>query len=688
MAGAVHRRSVSWAVALAVPLAALALTTGRADGGAGSSCQGVGPAPVTPGKTPILFVHGINSSSRTWAATQPPDGGTVTGTRESPLAYVVNSLGTGEVAGYTFDWSSASGKAGHVRWVTDPPSPSLGERLAQAISCVARNADHRVIIVAHSMGGLITQYASSRDPKDQNGNPTDIAAVFTLGTPYQGSWLASSAAGQGPDPSLNVATAAIGYLCSLTSQPSPYPSLKRHFKPNGPIAIAEGFLCHLVNERNDPGVAAMRLKPGPQNELPSRPAGLPWYPLAASVQGVWQPVWPLRIEESLNYVGDGVVSASSQLAGGSTPTLTCPVIKSSITEQVSFLDALLSPCFHISEPYNKTLLDTIISIIQAKHMIPTANPVPSTRSPTPTPTPSLPRHWKQLRTLTDPTSGDIQSIAVSPAGDMLATGTFDGSSYLWNMATGQLVATITQASPTGDDVHSLAFSPDGKTLALGFGRGVIELRDVATMATIATFNDNVGNGAVSSLAFSPDGTMLAAADLGGNGAYLWDVTTGSQLALLGTSIGAVTSVAFSPDGKILATGGDNGTVLWDVATRHPTATLGTSGSGPIISGTFSPDGSLLATGGFNGAVLWTVATQRQVAVLPSAAPQADTTSIAFSPDGTIIATTGANTSLWATATGLKIAAIPIKAGSVAFGPHGQTLATTSGNSVILWTPAS
>jgi len=129
-------------------------------------------------------------------------------------------------------------------------------------------------------------------------------------------------------------------------------------------------------------------------------------------------------------------------------------------------------------------------------------------------------------------------------------------------------------------------------------------------------------------------------------------------------------------------------VLWDVATQHPTATLGTSGSGPIISGTFSPDGSLLATGGFNGAVLWTVATQRQVAVLPSAAPQADTTSIAFSPDGTIIATTGANTSLWATATGLKIATIPIKAGSVAFGPHGQTLATTSGNSVILWTPAS
>lgn len=299
MASAVYRRSLSWTAALAILLAALTLSTGRANGGAGSSCQGFGVAQsVTQGMTPILFVHGIRSNYKTWVSTQPPDGGTVTGTTESPLAYVVNLLGSGNAAGYTFDWSSASGKTGPVGWVTNPPSPTLGERLARAISCVARKADHRVIIIAHSMGGLITQKASALDP-------TDIAAVFTLGTPYRGSWLASTAVEPGSDHSLNLWVKVTEYLCSSRShskpanqprpnpslkihrkpanQPLPSRSLKSHYKPNGAIEAIAG-VCPLVNERNDPGVVAMRLSPGPQATLPHPPPGLPWYPLAASVQ--------------------------------------------------------------------------------------------------------------------------------------------------------------------------------------------------------------------------------------------------------------------------------------------------------------------------------------------------------------------------------------------------------------------
>jgi WD40 repeat protein/pimeloyl-ACP methyl ester carboxylesterase len=687
MEGAVHRRPIIWAALFVLASTLFCADASRAIATGGVDCQHVTQPKIIHGTTPILFVHGINSDHSVW------DGNTnVDGTSQNPLTYIQAALGPSQVTGYTFDWSKFSGLPlnGKVSWVADPPPANLGILLAQAITCVASHAGHKVIIIAHSMGGLLIEYASH-----VTQTASDIAAVFTLGTPYQGSWLASTAIGQGPDKSANDSVHALEALCPYQKSPanklSHNPSLKSHHRPSSVIDKNIVALCHLLNERNDPGIAAMRLEPpqgGGWKKLPPLPVGLPWYPLAASVQGVWQLASPVRIAEPLNYVGDGVVSPASQLAGGSKPTLVCQVDatirprgRPVAQRQPWFLDAVSSPCFHNNEPHNKTLLDHIIGIIRSNHMTPTASISSPTKSPAPPP--PLPQHWQQLRTLTDPTSGDIRNIAVSPADDLLATCAFDGSSYLWNMTSGQLIATITQAN-SADSVHSLAFSPDGKTLALGSGDGIV-LRDVTTMGTIGTINW-VGNGAVSSLAFSPDGKTLAAADLGGNGAYLWDVASGSQIALLSTSIGAVAAVAFSPDGKTLAVGGDNGTVLWDVAAQHPITTLGTSGSGPIISAAFSPDGKTLATGGFTGAVLWNVATQHKVAVIRNLRMPADSTAVAFSPDGAILATAGTSTPLWAAATGAKIAALPTVSGSVAFSPHGLTLVTTSGHSVILWLP--
>jgi WD40 repeat protein len=303
---------------------------------------------------------------------------------------------------------------------------------------------------------------------------------------------------------------------------------------------------------------------------------------------------------------------------------------------------------------------------------------------------SQPGHWRQVNTLTDPTSGDLESIAVSPGGE-LATGHYDGSSYLWNLATGQRIATvtnpITNADLAGDDVESLAFSPDGKTLATGLGKGQIVLRAVNTTATTGGFDDGSGEGGVSSLAFSPDGKTLAAGDLGSRGAFLWSVPTRAELALLSTKIGAVTAVAFSPDGKTLAVGGDGGTVLWNLTDMQTIATFGVTGSGPIVSVVFSPDGTLLATGGFNGATLWNLSTGRQVAVLPNPALLGATDSVAFNSDGSVLATAGATTCLWDTVTGKKIATIKVAANSVAFGPGSQTLATATDHSVIIWAPA-
>src|SRR5438067_2900 len=98
-----------------------------------------------------------------------------------------------------------------------------------------------------------------------------------------------------------------------------------------------------------------------------------------------------------------------------------------------------------------------------------------------------------------------------------------------------------------NSVNSVAFSPDGKILASGSVYNTVKLWDVTTGAELRTLD----SGNVTSVTFSPDGKTLA---IGSFELDLWDVATGvkvRELRPLKQHISLVFSVAFSPDGKTL-----------------------------------------------------------------------------------------------------------------------------------------
>ena len=70
-----------------------------------------------------------------------------------------------------------------------------------------------------------------------------------------------------------------------------------------------------------------------------------------------------------------------------------------------------------------------------------------------------------LRTLTGHSS-DVISVAISPDGQLLASGSSDNTIKIWNLGSGRLLRTLTGHS---DDVYSVAFSPDGQTIASSAG---------------------------------------------------------------------------------------------------------------------------------------------------------------------------------------------------------------------------
>jgi WD40 repeat protein/transcriptional regulator with XRE-family HTH domain len=227
----------------------------------------------------------------------------------------------------------------------------------------------------------------------------------------------------------------------------------------------------------------------------------------------------------------------------------------------------------------------------------------------------------------------VWSLAYSPDGKFLATGSEEGTVKLWEVATGQCLRVMIGHS---EWVQSIAFSPDGQWLASGSGDRKVRVWEVATGQCRYILSEH--NQWIWSVAFSPDGKLLASS---GNDRCIkiWEMAGGRCLRTLPQSI-FVLITAFSPDGKYLAASGgpNHAATVWDTATWE-TCQLLTGHARKIWTLNFSPDSRLLATGSEDGVIkLWEVASGRNLRTW--AGHREWLRSLVFSPDERLLASAG------------------------------------------------
>ena len=225
--------------------------------------------------------------------------------------------------------------------------------------------------------------------------------------------------------------------------------------------------------------------------------------------------------------------------------------------------------------------------------------------------------------------GTTISIAFSPDGQTIASGSDDNTIRLWDAATGQIKNILTDHR---DDVNSVVFTPDGSTLMSGSRDKTIRVWDVATGLQKQVLT---GHGAsIYSVALSPDGsTLMSGSD--DNEIYFWEVATGERLEILRESVAGVDDLAFSPDNTIIASELGRDILLWDIATGVQKQVL-TGHTKNVNSIVFSPDGVVLASGSSDDTVrVWDVATGQIQKILTER--RGNIGRVVFSPDGDTLA---------------------------------------------------
>jgi hypothetical protein len=154
----------------------------------------------------------------------------------------------------------------------------------------------------------------------------------------------------------------------------------------------------------------------------------------------------------------------------------------------------------------------------------------------------------------------VWSVAWSPDGRRIASGSWDKTVQVWDAANGGNVYTYRGHS---DQVTAVAWSPDGKRIASGSGDDTVQVWDAVDGGNVYTYTyRGFSTYPITAVAWSPDGKRIASGSLDGT-VQVWDAANGGNVYTYSGHSKTVTAVAWSPDGRRIASGSADKTVqVW------------------------------------------------------------------------------------------------------------------------------
>lgn len=225
---------------------------------------------------------------------------------------------------------------------------------------------------------------------------------------------------------------------------------------------------------------------------------------------------------------------------------------------------------------------------------------------------------------------EVTRLSFNPGSSTLTSISKDNTIYLWDISTGERKKTladkglITDQLDKPETVEKVSFSPDKSILATIRFNNTIRLWDTTTGTLKQTFSSQDTDKQEKDISkniefvlFSPDNRTVVGLPFLGGEIRLWDVDTGESKSLL-EDPGLIRNLSFSPNGKTLATGIYGGIIrLWDVDTGEHKKTISNLSVRRYRRydhdfKPFSPDGKKFVFGPSSGIVyLWDVVTKQE-----------------------------------------------------------------------------
>jgi WD40 repeat protein len=247
---------------------------------------------------------------------------------------------------------------------------------------------------------------------------------------------------------------------------------------------------------------------------------------------------------------------------------------------------------------------------------------PSARNPSPD-------HITLCHTLRGHTK-EILSLAWSPDGTRLASGSADGTLRLWEGSSGTPLFTSEDYMGWGIEVQ---WSPGGTRLlswASDYGIRLWDGRSVTLLHELGREEHPVHLDYIHPVQWSPNGIWLTSRSVEGT-VCLWNGINGKLVSILGRNMG---DVFWSPDGTQLASYATETMQVWDESSGQSLQILQRGTNAWLLE--WSPDGKQLASGFKDGEVrLWESDSGKLLHILRG--HRGWVRSLAWSPDGTQLA---------------------------------------------------